>query len=90
MNELKNRGVQDILLAAVDGLSVFPEAVNAVFPRTGVQLRVVRMARSVRFVPYKDRKAAVAGLKKIYPAPRLILPHTRRTGSPKSGTRNIR
>ncbi|GMO48801.1 MAG: hypothetical protein Pg6C_11470 [Treponemataceae bacterium] len=70
MNELKNRGVQDILLAAVDGLSGFPDAVNAVFPRTGVQLRVVRMVRSsVRFVPYKDRKAAVAGLKKIYLAP---------------------
>ncbi|GMO48862.1 MAG: hypothetical protein Pg6C_11570 [Treponemataceae bacterium] len=71
MNELKNRreGGQDILLAAVDGLADFPEAVNAVFPQTEVQLRVVRMARSVRFVPYKDRKAAVAGLKKIYPAP---------------------
>ncbi|GMO53179.1 MAG: IS256-like element ISSod18 family transposase [Treponemataceae bacterium] len=70
MNELKNRGVQDILLAAVDGLAGFPEAVNAVFPRTEVQLCIVRMARnSVRFVPYKDRKSVVAGLKKIYLAP---------------------
>lgn len=70
MNELKNRGVQDILLAAVDGLTGFPEAINAVFPRTEVQLCIVHMVRnSVRFVPYKDRKAVVAGLKKIYLAP---------------------
>jgi transposase-like protein len=55
MNELKNRGVQDILLAAVDGLTGFPEAVNAVFPKTEVQLCVVRS--SVRFVPCKDRRA---------------------------------
>ena len=70
MNELKNRGVQDILLAAVDGLTGFPDAVAAVFPKTEVQLCIVRMVRSsVRFVPYKDRRAAAAGLKSIYPAP---------------------
>jgi transposase-like protein len=70
MNELKNRGVKDILLAAVDGLTGFPDAIAAVFPRTEVQLCVVHMVRnSVRFVPYKDRKAITAGLKKIYFAP---------------------
>jgi transposase-like protein len=70
MNELKNRGVQDILLAAVDGLTGFPEAIAAVFPKTEVQLCMVHMVRNpVRFVPYKDRKAAVASLKTIYLAP---------------------
>jgi transposase-like protein len=67
MNELKNRGVKDILLAAVDGLTGFPDAVAAVFPKTEVQLCMVRT--SVRFVPYKDRKAVTAGLKTIYRAP---------------------
>jgi transposase-like protein len=70
MNELKNRGVQDILLAAVDGLTGFPDAVAAVFPKMEVQLCMVHMVRnSVRFVPYKDRKAVIAGLKNIYLAP---------------------
>jgi transposase-like protein len=70
MNELKNRGVKDILLAAVDGLSGFPDAIAAVFPQTEVQLCIVHMVRnSVRFVPYKDRKAVTAGLKSIYLAP---------------------
>jgi transposase-like protein len=70
MNELKNRGVKDILLAAVDGLTGFPEAIAAVFPKTEVQLCMVHMVRnSVRFVPYKDRKAVISGLKAIYLAP---------------------
>jgi transposase-like protein len=69
MSELKNRGVRDVLPAAVDGLTGFPEAITAVFSKTEVQLRVVHMIRnSTRFVPYKDRKAVVAGLKTIYPA----------------------
>jgi transposase-like protein len=67
MNELKHRGVKDILLAAVDGLAGFPDAIAAVFPRTEVRLCRVHMVRnSVRFVPYKDRKAVTADLKKIY------------------------
>jgi transposase-like protein len=70
MNELKNRGVTDILLAAVDGLTGFPDAIAAVFPKTEVQLCIVHMVRSsVRFVPYKERKAVTAGLKTIYLAP---------------------
>jgi transposase-like protein len=70
MNELKNRGVQDILLAAVDGLTGFSEAIADAFPKIEVQLCIVHMVRnSVRFVPYKDRKAVTAGLKNIYLAP---------------------
>jgi transposase-like protein len=70
LNELKNRGVQDILLATVDGLSGFPNAVNAVFSKTEVQLCVVHMVRnSVKYVPYKDRKAVTSDLKEIYLAP---------------------
>ena len=54
----------------MDGLTGFPGAVAAVFPKTGVQLRIVRMARnSVKYVPYKDRKAVTGGLKEIYLAP---------------------
>jgi transposase-like protein len=70
LNELKNRGVQDILIAAVDGLSGFPDAVTAVFPKTEVQLCIVHMVRnSVKYVPYKDRKAVTTDLKGIYLAP---------------------
>jgi len=70
LNELKNRGVQDILIAAVDGLTGFPEAINAVFPQTEVQLCIVHMVRnSLKFVPYKDRKTVASDLKKIYLSP---------------------
>ena len=91
MNELKNRGVKDILLAAVDGLTGFPEAVAAVFPKTEVQLCMVHMVRnSVRFVPYKDRKAIIAGLKNIYLAPRRNWPPEPWRSSPGHGTPNTR
>ena len=70
LNELKNRGMQDILIAAVDGLTGFPDAINAVFPKTEVQLCIVHMIRnSVKYVPYKDRKAVTGDLKEIYLAP---------------------
>jgi len=70
LNELKNRGLQDILIAAVDGLSGFPDAINAVFPDAEVQLCMVHMVRnSVKYVPYKDRKTVTADLKEIYLAP---------------------
>jgi putative transposase len=69
LNELKNRGVHDIFIACCDGLTGFPEAINAVFPRTTVQLCIVHMVRnSLRFVPYKDMKAVAADLKQIYSA----------------------
>jgi transposase-like protein len=70
LNELKNRGLGDVLIAAVDGLTGFPDAINAVFPETEVQLCMVHMVRSsVKYVPHKDRKAVAAGLKEIYLAP---------------------
>lgn len=69
MTELKNRGIQDILIACVDGLNGFPEAIEAVFPQTTVQLCIVHMVRnSLRFVGWKDKKSVAADLKKIYTA----------------------
>lgn len=70
LTELKNRGVEDICIACVDGLQGFPEAIEAVFPLTQVQLCIVHMIRnSLRFVNWKDRKAVASDLKKIYRAP---------------------
>ena len=69
VTELKNRGVQDIFIACVDGLSGFPEAIESVFPQTEVQLCIVHMVRySLKYVSYKDRKAVAADLKLIYTA----------------------
>jgi transposase-like protein len=70
LNELQNRGLKDILIAAVDGLTGFPEAIRTVFPGAQVQLCIVHLVRnSLRFVPYKDRRTVAAGLKKVYTAP---------------------
>lgn len=67
LTELQQRGVKDIFIAAVDGLSGFPEAINAVYPQTKIQLCIVHMVRnSLKFVSWKDRKAVAADLKKIY------------------------
>src|SRR4029453_11379902 len=69
MNELKNRGVGDILIAVVDGLKGFPDAINAVFPQTVVQTCVVHLIRnSMDFASWKDRRPIAAELKKIYRA----------------------
>ena len=69
MNELKNRGVEDILIAVVDGLKGFPEAILAVFAATTVQTCIVHLLRhSLDFVSYKDRKTVAAALKTIYRA----------------------
>lgn len=69
VTELKTRGVQDILIACVDGLKGFEEAIHAVFPQTTVQLCIVHMIRnSLKFVPYKDQKEVAADLKTIYTA----------------------
>ena len=69
MNELKTRGVEDVLIAIVDGLKGFPEAITAVFPQAQVQTCVVHLIRhSLAFVSYKDRKAVAAALKQIYKA----------------------
>src|SRR6187401_483781 len=69
MNELKNRGVEDVLIAVVDGLKGFPDAIRAVFPEATVQTCIVHLMRhSLDFVSYKDRKAVAAALKDIYRA----------------------
>jgi putative transposase len=67
MTELKNRGLNDILIACVDGLKGFPEAIEAVFPKTQVQLCIVHLVRhSLNFVGWKQRKEVAADLKTIY------------------------
>jgi len=69
MNELRNRGIGDILIAVVDGLKGFPEAINAVFPQTVVQTCIVHLIRhSLSFVSWKDRKSVAPALKAIYRA----------------------
>ena len=69
LTELKNRGVQDVFICCVDGLSGFEEAIEAVYRQTVVQLCIVHMVRnSLRFVTWKDRKAVAKGLKAIYRA----------------------
>ena len=69
MNELKNRGVQDILIAVVDGLKGFPEAITAAFPETTVQTCIVHLVRhSLNFCSWKDRKAVARELRRIYQA----------------------
>lgn len=67
LTELKNRGLEDILIACVDGLKGFPDAIEAEYPQTKIQLCIVHMVRnSLRFVPWKDYKAVTADLKRIY------------------------
>ena len=67
LTELQNRGVNDILIACVDGLKGFPEAINTVYPQAQVQLCIVHMVRnSMKYVPWKDYKAVTGDLKRIY------------------------
>ena len=69
MNDLRNRGVTDILIAVVDGLKGFPEAINSVFPKTTVQTCIVHLIRnSLSFVSWKDRKTIMPSIKAIYRA----------------------
>ena len=69
MNELKNRGVADILIAVVDGLKGFPEAINAAFPETIVQTCIVHLLRnSMSFASWKDRKPIAQALRAVYRA----------------------
>ena len=70
LTDLRNRGVKDILIASVDGLNGFEEAIKAVFPRTEVQRCIVHQIRnSTKFVNYKDRRAFCKDMKEIYTAP---------------------
>jgi len=70
LTDLQNRGIKDILIAAVDGLSGFPEAINSIFPHTEVQLCVIHQIRnSMKYVASKNQKAFMADLKPAYKAP---------------------
>jgi transposase-like protein len=67
LTELNQRGVEDILIACVDGLKGFPDAINTVFPDTHIQLCIVHMVRnSLKYVSWKDYKAVTADLKRVY------------------------
>jgi transposase-like protein len=67
LTELQNRGVRDILIACVDGLKGFPDAINTVYPQTQIQLCIVHMVRnSMKYVPWKAYKPVAADLKLIY------------------------
>ncbi|MBC7797644.1 MAG: IS256 family transposase [Pyrinomonadaceae bacterium] len=69
LTELQNRGVRDVLIACVDGLKGFPEAIESVFPKTLVQICIVHQIRnSLAFVSYQERKRVAADLKRIYSA----------------------
>lgn len=70
LSDLKNRGVEDILIACVDGLRGFPEAIKAMFPQTDVQVCIVHQIRNtIMFLPHKDREAFCNDLKEVYTAP---------------------
>ena len=67
LTELQNRGVKDILIACVDGLKGFPEAIQAVYPQTKIQLCIIHMVRnSLKYVAWKEYKAVTADLKQVY------------------------
>ena len=69
LTELQNRGVKDILIACVDGLKGFPDAINTIYPETQIQLCIVPTVRnSIKYVPWKDYKPVTADLKLIYQA----------------------
>lgn len=69
LNDIHRRGVQDILIASIDNLKGFSQAIEAVFPKTKVQLCIVHQIRnSLKYVPYRDRKAVVSSLRDIYQA----------------------
>ena len=68
-NELKNRGVEDILIVCIDGLKGFPDAIHTVFPQTRIQLCIIHQIRStIKYVSYKDQRAFLTDLKKVYGA----------------------
>jgi len=70
LTELRNRGVQDVLIACVDGLKGFPEAINTVFPKTEIQLCIIHLIRNtLKYIASKDQKLFMQNLKTVYTAP---------------------
>jgi putative transposase len=91
LTDLKNRGLSDIFVACIDGLSGFAEAIHAAYPRTSVQLCLVHLVRAaLRYVSTQDSQAVVAGLKKIYQAATAWKRNRRWRLSLKPGTESIR
>ena len=92
MNELRNRGVEDILIAVVDGLKGFPEAITTVFPLASVQTCIVHLSRyCLSFCGWKERQALARELKAIYRAePRRPPPSGSASSKPALGAKNIR
>ena len=77
-NELKNRGVEDILIACIDGLRGFADAIHTVFPQTRIQLCIIHQIRNtIKYVSYKDQREFLADLKKVYGAEseEIVLAH---------------
>jgi len=69
LSDLQNRGIEDILIASVDGLTGFPEAIQTIYPKTKVQLCVVHQIRnSLRYVGSRHHKAFMVDLKRVYQA----------------------
>ncbi len=69
LSDLRNRGVEDILIVCVDGLTGFPEVINSIYPRTEVQLCVIHQIRnSIKYVASKYHRAFMADLKQVYRA----------------------
>ena len=90
LTDLQARGVEDILIASVDGLQGFPEAINAIFPQTEVQLCIVHQIRnSIRYIASKDQKEFAKDLKLIYQAPTKELAQEELLKLKKNGVRNI-
>ena len=74
LSEIKSRGVESVLIACVDGLKSFPEAIKTVFPETEVQACIVHQIRhTIKFVSHKDRKALCEDLKNVYAAPSEVV-----------------
>ena len=92
LNELRNRGVEDILIAVVDGLKGFPEAITTVFPLASVQTCIVHLSRyCLSFCGWKERQALARELKAIYRAETAEAAAKRLEGSkPAPGAKNIR
>ena len=89
LNGLKNRGVEDILIACVDGLTGFPQAIEAVFPQTEIQQCIIHQIRNTtKFVSYKEIKPLMADLKRVYAAPTEELHWQNWTALTKNGAGN--
>ena len=90
LTDLKNRGLSDIFVACIDGLSGFPEAIHAAYPQTSVQLCIVHLVRAaLRYVSTGDSKKVIADLKKIYRAATVVEAEKHWRNSLKHGMRSI-